>query len=110
VRIILRLEGVGLACRHENHFAALQAVGVAGNHNFRFAFHHLHQCVERGRVFTQSLAFVEGENRHATGGLLDDLAAHNGPVLVADKFSDLGRLAAGESFWRGFLFHIFRFN
>ena len=31
-----RLEGVRLARRHENHFAALQAVGVAGNHNFRF--------------------------------------------------------------------------
>jgi len=42
--------------------------------------------------------------------ILDDLAAHNGTVLVADKFSDLGRLGAGESFGRGFLFHIFRFN
>jgi hypothetical protein len=55
-------------------------------------------------------AALECENRHAAGGLLDDLAAHNGTVLVADKFSDLGRLATGESFWRGVLFHIFRFN
>jgi hypothetical protein len=52
--------------------------------NFRFAFHHLHQCVEWGRVFAQSLSFVKGENRHDAGRLLDDLAAHNGTVLVAD--------------------------
>jgi len=93
-----RLEGVRLTCWHENYFAAPQAVWVAGNHNFCFAFHHLHQCVERGRVFAQSLSFVEGENRHAAGGLLDDLAAHNGTVLVADEFSDLGRLDTRESF------------
>jgi hypothetical protein len=53
--------------------------------NFRFAFHHLHQCVEWGRVFAQSLSFVEGENRHDAGRLLDDLAAHNGTVLVVDE-------------------------
>jgi len=50
-----------MACRHENHFAALQAVWEAGNHNFCFALHHLHQCVERSRVFAQPLSVVEGE-------------------------------------------------
>src|ERR1035437_4436765 len=57
--------------------------------------------------FAQSLAFVEGEERHAAGGPLDDLAAHDRAVLVVDEFRGLGHLVAGQSFrfgW-GFWFH-----
>ena len=34
-----RSEGMWLACWHENDFAAMQAIGLSGNHNFCFAFH-----------------------------------------------------------------------
>jgi hypothetical protein len=37
-----RLESVRLTGGHENHLAAQQAVGLARNHNFGFAFHYLH--------------------------------------------------------------------
>lgn len=72
-----RLERVRLTGGHQNHFAALQPVELAGNHNLGRAFHHLHQRVERGRMLAQALAFVEGEDCHSAGGLLDDLPADN---------------------------------
>src|SRR5665213_2416880 len=87
-----RLESVRLTGGHENHLADQQAVELAGNHNLGFAFHYLHQCVEWGRVFAQSLAFVEGEKRHTADGLLDDLAADDGTVLVTDEFGGPGHL------------------
>src|ERR1035437_2641618 len=102
-----RLECVRLTGGHENHLAALQAMRLASDADFRLTFHHLHQRIERSCVFAQSLAFVEGEERHTAGGPLDDLAAHDRAVLVVDEFRGLGHLVAGWSFrfgW-GFWFH-----
>ena len=44
-----------LTGRHEDQLAALQAMGLAGNHDLHFAFQHLHQRVERRGVFAQAL-------------------------------------------------------
>ena len=93
-----RLERVRLTGGHENHLATLQAVGLAGNHDFRLTFHHLHQRVEWSCVFAQSLAFVEGEDRHAAGGLLDNLAADDGTVLIVHQFGRPHGLGTGEPF------------
>ena len=93
-----RFECMWLACWHENDFAAMQAMRLSGNHNFCFAIHDLHQCVERSSVFAQSLILVESEDRHAARRLLDDLSADDRAFLVADEFSDLGWLARRESF------------
>lgn len=102
-----RLEGVRLLRGHENHLAVMQVMRLASDADFRLAFEHMRERIERGRVFAQSLAFVEGEERHTAGGLLDDLAADDGTVLVADEFQGPSHLGAGESFgsgW-GFWFH-----
>src|ERR1035437_125787 len=102
-----RLERVRLTGGHENHLAALQAMRLASDADFRLAVEHLHERVEWSCVFAQSLAFVEGEERHTAGGPLDDLAAHDRAVLVVDEFRGLGHLVAGWFFrfgW-GFWFH-----
>lgn len=81
---------------HENHLAALQAVGLTGDHYLDFALQHLYQRVERGCVFAQALAFVESEDGHRTGGLFDNLAAYDGAILVVDEFNGLRHLRHGE--------------
>ena|ERR1035437_5549031 len=90
-----RLERVRLTGGHENHLAALQAMRLASDADFRLAFEHLHERIERCRVLTQALSFVEGEERHAAGGPLDDLATDDRAVLVVDEFRGLGHLVAG---------------
>jgi hypothetical protein len=45
----------------KNHLPALQAMWLAGNADFRFAFEHMHERINRNRVFTQSLSFVDAK-------------------------------------------------
>ena len=47
---------------HENHLAAMQVIRLASDADFRLAFDHMHERIERDRVFAQSLAFVEAKS------------------------------------------------
>ena len=70
VRIILNrlsaLRRVRRTGRHENHLAAIQTVGLAGNDDLSLPFYHLYERVERCGVFAKTLTFVESEERHTT--------------------------------------------
>ena len=82
----------------ENHLAALQAMRLAGDADFRLAFEHLDERVERNRVFLESLPLIKSEERHTAGGLLHDFAIDSGMGLVAHALSYPDPLAAGEFF------------
>ena len=83
---------------HENHLAVLQAVGLAGDDDLDLALQHLYQRIERGCVFAQAFAFVESEDRHRAGGLLDNFAPYDGAVLVVDECNGFRHLGHGERF------------
>jgi hypothetical protein len=104
-----RFERVRLLCRQENHLTAMQAMRLAGNADFHFAFEHMHERVERSRVLTQALSFVECEDRHVTGRFLDNLAADFGAVLVIHQVGGLRDFATWEpfEFGRGFWLQYF---
>ena len=65
--------------------------------------------IERGRVLTQALAFVEREDGHVTSWLLDNFAAENGAVLVVHQLGGLRDLGAGESLGFGWSFWLQNF-
>jgi len=51
----------------------MQALRLASDADFRVAFHHLHQRVERGGVLPQALVFVKCEERRVASGFFDNL-------------------------------------
>jgi hypothetical protein len=87
-----RIESVRFTGGYKNHLTAMQVVRVADDADFCLAFEHLQQRIERGRVFAQTLAFIEGEKRQASYGFFNDFAADDRAVLVVNVCKDLGEL------------------
>src|SRR5690242_542189 len=91
---------------HENHLAALQAMRFAGDADFDITFEHVDERIEGSRVLAQALTFVECEDGHGTGRLLDDFAADNRAVLVVHQLCGLRNFSAESSwFWLSGFFH-----
>ena len=90
---------------HENHFAASYAIRVASDADFRHAFEHLHECIERGRVLAQVLSFIECEDGYRAGWSLDDFAADDRAVPVVHQLGglrDFGAESCGFRLSRSF--------
>lgn len=100
VRILLNRWSAWSACgwRAGRRITPLHAMGLAGDADFRVAFHHLDKGIERGGVLAEALAFVKREDRDVARGLVDNLATHDRTVLVVDQFGSLGHLSRRKTF------------
>jgi hypothetical protein len=92
------LDGVWLIRRHENHVTALQAAYLANDADFHLTFEHMHKRIERYRVLSQALAFIERENGHVASRFLENLPPANGAVLVVDQLGDLRDFGSAKFF------------
>ena len=77
-----RMRDVG---RHDDAFAAFQVVRFASDGDFHFAVEHVDQRIERGGVFAQPFALVEGEERDGAAAVFNDGAAHDRPFRIIDQ-------------------------
>ena len=73
---------------HEDGLASFQVKWLTGNPDLRLAIQHVDEGVERGGVFAQFLAGVEGEQGHVAGFSFEDDAADDGAFLIADQVND----------------------
>lgn len=83
-----RLDRMGLTGRQPHHLARGDPVHDAGDGNLRFALDHQEEGVERGGMFAQALALIEGEGGNGTGGPLEYGPTHHGTGLVYHEFAE----------------------
>ncbi len=93
---------MGRIGRHDNAFACLQQIRLAGYFDLRFPIQHLDEGIERGGVLAEFLALVKGKQGDITAFGFGDLAGDNRTGLVFSqgsqiRISDLGVVDMGSS-------------
>ena len=69
---------------HKDDFARAKGQCPCGNRDFGLAFQNVGEGIERGGMLTQSLSFIECENRNCPRGAMEKRSADHRPFLVAD--------------------------